>query len=217
MIAAGAAAHSDHGRTSPTPCCPSPEPNGDYSIKDAEKLKTVAEQVYGIKTADKDIRQVALEVAHAALHEFGQQEGYVKMAEMAPAPRVKLWRSWGSCPARWTARWWESMHRTHIGVDADYRTWSKQGLRTALADGWGGSMIGTELSDVIFSLPTLADPGQPGRAQEGLGQRGGARARAHPLGHHRHRLQGRGAHQEVRCKGAKGINLSASAARPTRL
>jgi len=154
MIAAGAAAHSDHGRDiAHTLLAIGQNPDGDYQIKDVEKLKTIAEQVYGIKTADKDLRQIALEVAHAALHEFGQQEGYLKMAEMAPAPRVKLWKELGIMPRSVDREVVETMHRTHIGVDADYKNVIKQGLRTALADGWGGSMIGTELSDVIFSLP----------------------------------------------------------------
>jgi len=154
MIAAGAAAHSDHGRDiAHTLLAIGQNPDGDYSIKDPEKLKAVAEQVYGIKTADKELRQIALEVAHAALHEFGQQEGFVKMAEMAPAPRVKLWKELGIMPRSVDREVVETMHRTHIGVDADYKNVIKQGLRTALADGWGGSMIGTELSDVIFSLP----------------------------------------------------------------
>jgi carbon-monoxide dehydrogenase catalytic subunit len=154
MIAAGAAAHSDHGRDiAHTLLSIGQNQDGDYQIKDVEKLKAVAEQVYGIKTADKEIRQIALEVAHAALHEFGQQEGYVKMAEMAPAPRVKLWKELGIMPRSVDREIVETMHRTHIGVDADYKNVIKQGLRTALADGWGGSMIGTELSDVIFSLP----------------------------------------------------------------
>jgi len=154
MIAAGAAAHSDHGRDiAHTLLAIGQNPDSDYSIKDPEKLKAVAEQVYGIKTADKELRQIALEVAHAALHEFGQQEGFVKMAEMAPAPRVKLWKELGIMPRSVDREVVETMHRTHIGVDADYKNVIKQGLRTALADGWGGSMIGTELSDVIFSLP----------------------------------------------------------------
>jgi carbon-monoxide dehydrogenase catalytic subunit len=154
MIAAGAAAHSDHGRDiAHTLLAIGQDGHCDYTVKDPEKLKTIAEQVYGIKTADKDIRQVALEVAHAALREFGQQEGYLKMAEMAPAPRVKLWKELGIMPRAVDREVVETMHRTHIGVDADYKNVIKQGLRTALADGWGGSMIGTELSDVIFSLP----------------------------------------------------------------
>jgi carbon-monoxide dehydrogenase catalytic subunit len=154
MIAAGAAAHSDHGRDiAHTLLAIGQNPDCDYQIKDPDKLKAVAEEVYGIKTADKDLRQIALEVAHAALHEFGQQEGYLKMAEMAPAPRVKLWKELGIMPRAVDREIVEIMHRTHIGVDADYKNVIKQGLRASLADGWGGSMIGTELSDVIFSLP----------------------------------------------------------------
>ncbi len=45
------------------------------------------------------------------------------------------------------------MHRTHIGVDNDYVNLILHGLRTGLGDGWGGSMIATELSDVLFGTP----------------------------------------------------------------
>jgi carbon-monoxide dehydrogenase catalytic subunit len=46
------------------------------------------------------------------------------------------------------------LHRTHMGVDNDYANTSLHGLRTSLSDGWGGSMIATELSDVMFGTPT---------------------------------------------------------------
>ena len=45
------------------------------------------------------------------------------------------------------------MHRTHMGVDQDYRNLLLQGSRCALADGWGGSMISTELQDILFGNP----------------------------------------------------------------
>ncbi len=45
------------------------------------------------------------------------------------------------------------MHRTHIGVDQDYKNLIKQGTRTAIADGWGGSMLATDLQDVLFGTP----------------------------------------------------------------
>jgi carbon-monoxide dehydrogenase catalytic subunit len=50
-----------------------------------------------------------------------------------------------------------------MGVDTDYKNIIKQGLRCALADGWGGSMIGTELQDILFGTPT------PLRAKVNLG------------------------------------------------
>ena len=45
------------------------------------------------------------------------------------------------------------MHRTHMGVDSDPISLCLHSARISLGDGWGGSMIGTELSDVIFGTP----------------------------------------------------------------
>ena len=40
-----------------------------------------------------------------------------------------------------------------MGVDQDYKNLMKQGTRAALADGWGGSMLGTDIQDIIFGTP----------------------------------------------------------------
>jgi len=40
-----------------------------------------------------------------------------------------------------------------MGVDQDYQNLLRQGVRTAIADGWGGSMIATELQDILFGTP----------------------------------------------------------------
>ena len=48
----------------------------------------------------------------------------------------------------------ELMHRTHIGVDQHYANITQQSSRTALADGWGGSMVATEISDILFGTPS---------------------------------------------------------------
>ncbi|HLO25077.1 MAG TPA: carbon monoxide dehydrogenase, partial [Geobacteraceae bacterium] len=50
-----------------------------------------------------------------------------------------------------------------MGVDSDYANVLLHALRTGLADGWGGSMIATELSDVMFGTP------QPVMSQVNLG------------------------------------------------
>ncbi|MGM0663189.1 MAG: anaerobic carbon-monoxide dehydrogenase catalytic subunit, partial [Thermodesulfobacteriota bacterium] len=47
----------------------------------------------------------------------------------------------------------EIMHRTHIGVDQDYENILEQCSRAAIADGWGGSMIATDLQDILFGCP----------------------------------------------------------------
>jgi carbon-monoxide dehydrogenase catalytic subunit len=153
MIAGGAAAHSDHGRDiAHTLLMAAENPESDYEVKDPEKLKAIA-RVYEIKTDGRDIKEVAADVARAGLNEFGQQEGTVKMAETAPPERVKLWKQLGITPRSVDREIVEIMHRTHIGVDADYKNIMKQSMRAALGDGWGGSMLATEISDVLFGTP----------------------------------------------------------------
>ena len=155
MIAGGAAAHSDHGRDiAHTLLLISKAPDCDYKVKDERKLKSVAE-VYGIETEGKELKHITKEVAKATLNEFGRMEGFLSMATTAPPARVKLWKKLGIMPRAIDREIVEIMHRTHIGVDADYKNLMKQGMRAALGDGWGGSMIGTELSDVIFDSPKI--------------------------------------------------------------
>jgi len=155
MVAGGAAAHSDHGRDiAHTLLLISKDPQADYKVKDQRKLKSIAE-VYGIETKGKELKDITREVAEAALHEFGQMEGTLAMATTAPPARVKLWKKLGIMPRAIDREIVEIMHRTHIGVDADYKNLMKQSMRAALGDGWGGSMIGTELSDVIFDSPRI--------------------------------------------------------------
>jgi carbon-monoxide dehydrogenase catalytic subunit len=57
----------------------------------------------------------------------------------------------------------ELLHSTHMGVDNDYKNLIKTGLRCALSDGWGGSMIATDVQDIILGSP------QPVRGKVNLG------------------------------------------------
>ena len=47
----------------------------------------------------------------------------------------------------------EALHRTHIGDDQDPEHILSHAIRTSLADGWGGSMIATDVSDILFGTP----------------------------------------------------------------
>ena len=154
MIAGGAAAHSDHGRDiAHTLLMAATQDGCDYGVKDEEKLKAVAE-VYGIATDGRNVKEIAADVARAALEEFGRQEGELKMATTAPAARQKVWHDLGVYPRAVDREIVEIMHRTHMGVDCDYKNVIRHGIRSALADGWGGSMIATEVSDILFRSPT---------------------------------------------------------------
>jgi carbon-monoxide dehydrogenase catalytic subunit len=46
------------------------------------------------------------------------------------------------------------LHRTHMGDDQDPDHLLHQAMRAALGDGWGGSMIATDISDILFGTPS---------------------------------------------------------------
>jgi carbon-monoxide dehydrogenase catalytic subunit len=153
MIAAGAAAHSDHGRdVAHALLLASQGKAKDYQIKDEEKLKILAIE-YGIKLEGRKKEEIAEELAEKILSEFGQQHGELRMALRAPKKRVQLWRKLGILPRGVDREIVETMHRTHMGVGNDYQNILMHSLRTALSDGWGGSMIATEISDVLLGSP----------------------------------------------------------------
>jgi len=47
------------------------------------------------------------------------------------------------------------LHRTHFGTDHDPLSLLMQGVRCALSDGWGGSLIATEIQDILFGTPKV--------------------------------------------------------------
>ncbi len=152
-IAAGAAAHSDHGRrvTEAFLAVAKGEAPG-YEIKDEQKLLQLALDL-GIKIGDRPNNEIAGEIAQTLLNEFGKQEEELLFLKRAPLKRQELWRQLGVAPRGIDREVVETMHRTHMGVDQDYQNLLLQGSRTALADGWGGSMIATDLQDVMFGTP----------------------------------------------------------------
>jgi len=154
MIAGGAAAHSDHGRdVAHALLLAARDESSDYEIKDPVKLRQVA-RAYGIGENGASDRKIAVTLAERALANFGQQEGELELAFRAPPKRVERWKSAGVVPRGIDREIVEIMHRTHMGVDADYENIIHQGIRCSLADGWGGSMIATELQDVLFGTPS---------------------------------------------------------------
>lgn len=161
MIAGGAAAHSDHGRcVAEVFRAVARKESHDYQIKDPIKLVAVAEAL-GVATTvevdgekkDRDIDEIALEVAETAIAEWGKPEGELIYLKRAPEPLYEKWKKTGVLPRNIDREIVEIMHRTHMGVDQDYKNLMKQGTRAALADGWGGSMLATDLQDIIFGTP----------------------------------------------------------------
>jgi carbon-monoxide dehydrogenase catalytic subunit len=161
MVCSGAAAHNDHSRG--TALLFKEVAHGQapgYQIKDVAKLRQVARD-YGVALTEGEDEEaksrpkeaIAQELADKILAEFGQQKGELTFIKRAPKKRQELWRKLGVVPRGCDIEIVELMHRTHMGVDQEYHNLIKQCTRTALSDGWGGSMISTDLQDILFGMP----------------------------------------------------------------
>jgi carbon-monoxide dehydrogenase catalytic subunit len=161
MVAAGAAAHSDHGRgVAEVFLAAARRETEDYTIQDTEKLFEIAadfdvptHEIVDGEDVERDVYEIAQEVGEKALGEWGKQEGEIYFAKRAPQARYELWKKLDVVPRGIDREVVEIMHRTHMGVDQDYRNIVRQCSRAALADGWAGSMIATDLQDVLFGTP----------------------------------------------------------------
>ena len=162
MVAAGTAAHSDHSRgvAKLFKEIAHGEAPG-YEVKDVAKLRRVAKdwdvaitEGEGDEAKTRDKLAIAQDLAEKILKEFGQQEGEINYVRRAPKKRQEIWRKNGVVPRGIDIEVVELMHRTHMGVDQEYHNLMKQSTRCALADGWGGSMISTDLQDIMFGCPT---------------------------------------------------------------
>ncbi|MBM3181145.1 MAG: anaerobic carbon-monoxide dehydrogenase catalytic subunit [Chloroflexi bacterium] len=152
-IAAGGAAHSDHGRDMAflLKATAMGEAHG-YSIRDVAKLRMVASH-YDIKIEGRAPEEIANDLADLYISQFGQQRGEIVPAFRAPKKRQQIWREQNVWPRGVDREVVEALHRTHIGDDQDPAHILNHAIRTSLADGWGGSMIATDISDILFGTP----------------------------------------------------------------
>ncbi|MFI3313540.1 MAG: carbon monoxide dehydrogenase, partial [Eubacteriales bacterium] len=155
FTAGGAAAHSDHGRGIAHTLYLSEE-GGNYQVKDPEKLKRIAVE-FGIETEGKELYALAHEVAEKGLMEYGKPFGTLIFPKRAPEVRQKIWEDAGIMPRAIDREVSQSLHMTHMGCSSLPEALVRQSLRTGLSDGWGGSMMGTEFSDVLFGTPKPVD------------------------------------------------------------
>lgn len=154
MVAAGTAAHTDHGM-------------GmlelfrdvisgkvtDFKIQDPIKLFEIARSL-DITTEGRELKEVAEDLYQELEKTYTQVDGEIPMMKRVPPKTLELWREAGIVPRGAMREIMEMMHRTAMGVDQDYENITKQISRTALADGWGGSMVSTDISDILFGTPS---------------------------------------------------------------
>ena len=151
FTAGGAATHSDHGREiCHTLYCAKPE--GPYKVKDPEKLLRIAKE-WGVETEGKDIYDLAHEMAYLGLSEYGKVFGTQNFLKRAPQHTQEIWEREEIAPRAIDREVSCSLHMSHMGCSSLPEALIRQSLRAGLSDGWGGSMAGTEFSDVLFGTP----------------------------------------------------------------
>lgn len=154
MVAAGTAAHTDHGMAMLELF--RDVINGkvkDFKIQDPIKLFEIATSL-DIPTEGRELKEVALDLYDELERTYTQVDGEIPMMKRVPPKTLEMWREAGIVPRGAMREIMEMMHRTAMGVDQDYENITKQISRTALADGWGGSMVSTDISDILFGTPS---------------------------------------------------------------
>ena len=151
FTAGGAATHSDHGREiCHTLYCAKPE--GPYKVKDPQKLIRIAKE-WGVETEGKDIYDLAHEMAYLGMSEYGKVFGTQNFLKRAPQHTQEIWEREEIAPRAIDREVSCSLHMSHMGCSSLPEALIRQSLRAGLSDGWGGSMAGTEFSDVLFGTP----------------------------------------------------------------
>ena len=154
MVATGTAAHTDHGMAMLELFRGVIDGTvKDFKIKDTLKLNEVAESL-DIETDGRSVKEIATDVYKALELTYTQVEGEIPLVKRVPKKTLETWRKEGIVPRGAMREIMEMLHRTAMGVDQDYENITKQISRTALADGWGGSMVSTDISDILFGTPS---------------------------------------------------------------
>ena len=133
MVAAGAAAHSDHGRgVAETFLAAARKETHDYTIKDEQKLLESRAGLFDVAITVEGRRDEELPPGHFRHRRGSRGKGSwvtgassrVRVYYASSAHRKRLTRSWkklGVVPRGIDREIVEIMHRTHMGVDQDYR------------------------------------------------------------------------------------------------
>lgn len=151
FTAGGAATHSDHGREIAHTLYTA-SADGNYHVKDEEKLFKLAGE-FGVETENRDVYDIAHEVAEKGLMEYGKPFGHQIFTKRAPEHTQEIWDREEIRPRAIDREVSCAMHMTHMGCSSKAEALIRQALRNGLSDGWGGSMMGTEFSDVLFGTP----------------------------------------------------------------
>ena len=151
--AVGSSAHSDHGRSiAQVLLATARGKTQGYKVKGLTKLRKLAQE-WGIPTENTTPEQLAEKVALTALEEFGRQDGQLRFVDRAPKKVSERWEKMSVTPRGVDREIVGTLHSTNMGGSNEPYQLLRSCVQAGLADGWGGSMIATELSDILLGEP----------------------------------------------------------------
>lgn len=169
MAAVGSSSHSDHGRKVAVLLGEvAAGRNTDYQIQDEAKLRAVASRL-GLAVDGRSNEEIAADVSREAIGNFGKQDAEPISFLRAYMPKKRFERltameetlskatggDTGLLPRGIDREAVDILHRTHFGCDADPLSLIAQSVRCSLSDGWGGSLIATEIQDILLGTPQI--------------------------------------------------------------
>lgn len=153
-LASGAAAHGARGRESMLALKRAGEGALNLPIEGEAKIRVVC-QKFGIETAGKTLNELAVEVADTLLEDLSRTvpADHKTVHAFAPAERLKTWEELGILPISVYHEVFESLHKTSVGTDGDWRHVMQQFLRTGVAFAWTSCLGSSIAMDSLFGLP----------------------------------------------------------------
>ena len=153
-LASGAAAHGARGRESMLALKRAGEGKLNLPIEGEAKIRAVCLK-YGIETEGKTLRQLAVEVADVLLEDLSRTVPgpHKTLNAFAPAERLRTWEELGILPISVYHEVFESLHKTSVGTDGDWRHVMQQFLRTGVAFAWTSCLGSSIAMDSLFGLP----------------------------------------------------------------
>ncbi|EEG78230.1 anaerobic carbon-monoxide dehydrogenase catalytic subunit [Dethiobacter alkaliphilus] len=151
----GASAHSDHSKHILLTLKALLDGHApDYSIKSPEKLRAIAER-FEIATEGREDMEILADVVKLGMDDYMRMSGdSVKWIEKTVTPgRVEKFKSHNIMPTSVFETIASATAQTHMGMDADPVNLIFKALEAGLAD-YTGMHIGTDMSDVLFGVPT---------------------------------------------------------------
>lgn len=153
-LASGAAAHGARGRESMLALKKAGQDEVNLPIEGEAKIRAVC-QKFGIEAEGKNLNQLAVEVADILLEDLSRTVPgpHKTVHAFAPAERLETWEKLGILPVSVYHEVFESLHKTSVGTDGDWRHVMQQFLRTGVAFAWTSCLGSSIAMDSLFGLP----------------------------------------------------------------